>query len=79
MNDILHQNFYDFVEKSAKNLRANSIILPMSQSLYFDGKEYISSRRASEIASYSRDYVGQLARQGVISAKLVGKIGRAHV
>ena len=74
MNDILHQNFYDFVEKSAKNLRANSIILPMSQSLYFDGKEYISSRRASEIASYSRDYVGQLARQGVISAKLVGRV-----
>jgi hypothetical protein len=46
----------------------------MSHSLYFDDKEYISSKRASEIASYSRDYVGQLARQGVISAKLVGRV-----
>jgi hypothetical protein len=46
----------------------------MSQSLYFDGKEYISSKRAAEIARYSRDYVGQLARQGVVSAKLVGRV-----
>src|SRR3989344_8604814 len=38
----------------------------------FDGKEYVSASRASEITSYNQDYVGQLARSGTILARQVG-------
>lgn len=37
-----------------------------------DGKEYISSKRASEDSNYSQDYIGQLARGGHIDARRVG-------
>lgn len=38
----------------------------------FDGKEFISSRRATEISGYSQDYVGQLAREGKVPSRQVG-------
>lgn len=41
--------------------------------LYFDGKKFISSKRASEITKYTKDYVGQLARGGKVTARLVGR------
>ncbi len=37
------------------------------------GKKYISSKRASEITGYVKDYVGQLARGGKIPATRVGR------
>jgi len=37
----------------------------------FDAKEYISSKRASEITGYSQDYVTQLARSGKILARSI--------
>ena len=37
-----------------------------------DGKQYISSKRASDLSDYSQDYIGQLARGGYIDAKRVG-------
>ncbi len=37
------------------------------------GKKYISSRRASEITGYAKDYVGQLARAGKIPATRIGR------
>lgn len=43
----------------------------------FDGKEYVSSKRASEITRYTQDYVGQLARGGKIKSRQVG--GRWYV
>jgi hypothetical protein len=41
--------------------------------LTLDGKTYISSKRAAEITGYARDYVGQLAREGHVVARLVGR------
>jgi excisionase family DNA binding protein len=41
--------------------------------LNLKGKKYISSKRASEITGYTKDYVGQLARGGKISAERVGR------
>lgn len=37
------------------------------------GDEYISSARAAELVGYTKDYVGQLARNGKIKAKRVGR------
>lgn len=45
----------------------------MEQSIFFDGKEYISSKRASQISKYTKDYVGQLCRGNKIDARLVGR------
>jgi hypothetical protein len=36
------------------------------EAISIEGKEWISTSRASEIAGYSRDYVAQLCRQGKI-------------
>jgi hypothetical protein len=38
----------------------------------FDGKDYISAARASEVTGYHQDYVGQLARSEAIPARQVG-------
>lgn len=43
------------------------------QELVIDGKTYISSKRAAEITGYARDYVGQLCREGHVTARLVGR------
>lgn len=40
--------------------------------MLFEGKEYISSKRASELSDYAQDYIGQLARKGLIDARRVG-------
>lgn len=45
----------------------------MEQSLFFEGKEYVSSKRASQISKYTKDYVGQLCRGNKLKAKLVGR------
>jgi len=39
----------------------------------FNGKTYISSKRASEMTGYTNDYIGQLARAGKIKAKMIGR------
>lgn len=39
----------------------------------FDGKDYISASRASEITGYHQDYVGQLARSGKVLSRQIGK------
>ena len=44
----------------------------MSDSMFIEGKEYISSKRASELSGYAQDYIGQLARKGLIDAQRVG-------
>jgi hypothetical protein len=49
----------------------------MSDEISMDGKEYISSKRASELSGYAQDYIGQLARSGSIDAQRVG--GLWHV
>lgn len=43
------------------------------EELVFEGKTYISSKRAAAVTGYAKDYVGQLAREGRIEARLVGR------
>jgi len=43
-------------------------------SLAIDGKIYLSSKRAAEIAGYSKDYVGQLCRSGKLVCRTVGRL-----
>lgn len=38
----------------------------------FDGRGHISTSRAAKITGYSPDYVGQMARAGIISSRQVG-------
>ncbi|HEC93775.1 MAG TPA: DNA-binding protein [Candidatus Kaiserbacteria bacterium] len=41
--------------------------------LTLNGEKYISSKRAAKITGYTKDYVGQLCREGKIIAQLVGR------
>jgi len=45
----------------------------MEKELVFEGKKYISARRASEISGYNSDYLGQLCRSGKLVCKLVSR------
>ena len=38
-----------------------------------NGRTYLSTKRASEVTGYTTDYVGQLARGGVVDAEQVGR------
>jgi hypothetical protein len=44
----------------------------MKHILIFQGKKYISSKRASKVSDYSSDYIGQLCRSGKLDAKMFG-------
>lgn len=44
----------------------------MSDELLLDGKQYVSSKRASDLSGYAQDYIGQLSRKGLIDAQRVG-------
>jgi hypothetical protein len=41
--------------------------------LVIDDKKYISSKRAAKLTGYAKDYIGQLCREGRVSARLVGR------
>lgn len=41
--------------------------------LVISGKKYISSKRASELTGYAKDYIGQLARGGKVPATRIGR------
>lgn len=41
--------------------------------LEIQGRRYISSKRASELTGYAKDYVGQLAREGKIPGSRLGR------
>lgn len=45
----------------------------MKDTFDFEGKKYISSRRASEISDYSSDYIGQLCRAQKLDCRMVGR------
>lgn len=51
---------------------ARDIIISMSEEILLGGKTYVSSKRAARECGYAQDYVGQLARSGVIDAQRVG-------
>lgn len=44
----------------------------MNDELTLSGKRFVSSRRASDETGYTQDYIGQLARGGLIEAQRVG-------
>ncbi len=44
----------------------------LDTSVSFDGKDYVSAQRASDITGYHADYVGQLARSGKILSRQIG-------
>lgn len=44
----------------------------MNNELILEGEKYISSKRASESSGYSQDYIGQLARKGLVEAQRIG-------
>lgn len=46
----------------------------MEKGLIFEGKKFISTKRASEIYGYNPDYIGQLCREKLINAKRVGRV-----
>jgi hypothetical protein len=43
------------------------------EELVIGDQTFISSKRASEITGYAKDYIGQLAREGRVTATLVGR------
>ncbi len=45
----------------------------MKDSFIFEGKKYISAKRASGVSGYSSDYVGQLCRGGKLECRMVGR------
>ncbi len=49
------------------------IIFVMNSELLFEGKKYISSKRASQLSGYNQDYIGQLIRDSKIEARRVGR------
>lgn len=49
------------------------IIESMEDTLILEGKTYVSSRRAAEVTGYATDYVGQLCRNGKVTARRVGR------
>ena len=44
----------------------------MTDEINVGGKHYILSRRAAEMSAYTQDYIGQLARGGLIDAQRIG-------
>jgi len=44
----------------------------MADELLLEGRQYVSAKRASDLSGYARDYIGQLARKGLIDSQRVG-------
>src|SRR3989338_7845852 len=45
----------------------------MKDSLFFEGKEYISAKRGANEIGYASDYIGQLCRAKKLPSRLVGR------
>ncbi len=41
--------------------------------ILIDEKKYVSSKQAAKMTGYAKDYIGQLCREGKVSARLVGR------
>ena len=54
--------------------REMAILIGMDE-LVIDDKKYVSSKRAAKITGYAKDYIGQLCREGRVTARLVGRSG----
>ena len=45
----------------------------MDQEFFFNGKKYLSSKKAAKLTGYTHDYIGQLCRAKKVDGKLVGR------
>src|SRR3989344_3791493 len=54
-------------------IEKESLVSFFSGEIYFEGKKFLSSRRAAELTGYSNDYLARLCRSGKLSGKIVGK------
>jgi hypothetical protein len=45
----------------------------MKDFVTINDREFISVKRASEITKYTKDYVGQLCREGKVAARMIGR------
>src|SRR3989344_5053242 len=45
----------------------------MNNDLYFEGKKYISARRAAQVSGYTTDYIGQLCRAKNLKCGMIGR------
>ncbi|HVS79441.1 MAG TPA: hypothetical protein VHF05_00505 [Candidatus Paceibacterota bacterium] len=45
----------------------------MNAEFFIDNKKYISAKRAAKLTGYATDYIGQLARNGKIDSKMIGR------
>ncbi len=59
-------------QQQSAPLRFRNSIPDIDSLVTFDGTDYVSASRASQITGYHQDYVGQLARSGSISSRQVG-------
>lgn len=53
--------------------RRDTAILRHMDEIIIEEKKYISSKRAAKMTGYAKDYIGQLCREGRVSARLVGR------
>ena len=72
LGDFIHTISPIVVPNSDGRDEYRRIISEMSDTVWIENKEYISSKRASELSGYAQDYIGQLARKGLIDARRVG-------
>jgi len=42
--------------------------------IFVEGSRYISAKKAAEITGYTSDYIGQIAREGKVRSKKIGRI-----
>lgn len=61
-------------DRGVEESRQSDILYLMTDTLLFAGKTYTSSKRAAEESGYAQDYIGQLARKGLITAERVGNL-----
>jgi len=45
----------------------------MPSQLNFEGSKLISSKEASKLTGYAKDYIGQLCREGRVQAQRIGR------
>lgn len=59
-------------EETPRQTVAQPVAQESDSLIFFDGNDYVSASRGSEISGYNQDYIGQLARSGQILSRRVG-------
>jgi hypothetical protein len=77
-------DLHSHIKKSSKEIELDKIserdLVELKESLdketkiYISSEEYLDTETAARLSGYSRDYIGQLARDGELKAKKLGKV-----